>query len=96
MIEAGADPEAWDRGSCSNQLMSKRRHFRRNRRLRADSPNCPEDIAPAAAAEIQPWQAVRPEKIERARELIRDENYPSKEILESVADLLANGLDNGK
>ena len=81
--------------------MSKRRHFR-NRRLRADSPNCTEDscsdgaLAGDAAGEVQPWQEVRPEKIERARELIRDESYPSKEILESVADLLANGLDKGK
>ena len=82
--------------------MSKRRHFRTNRRLRADSPNCAEGSCPDgalagdAAGEVQPWQEVRPEKIDRARELIRDESYPSKEILESVADLLANGLHKGK
>jgi hypothetical protein len=37
----------------------------------------------------KPWNEVRKEKLERARRLLQDAHYPSEEVVESVADLLA-------
>ena len=37
-------------------------------------------------------QEVRPEKVARARRLVQDENYPQREVIESVAELLARHL----
>jgi hypothetical protein len=85
----------------SIQLMSKHRRYNTNRRTREDSNDSAEETSstPGLAEEMtngdQPWQAMRPEKVERARKLIQDENYPSIQILGSVADLLAKRLDSG-
>jgi hypothetical protein len=38
------------------------------------------------------WQESRPEKVQRARRLIEDKGYPSKEVLQTVADLLSKKL----
>ncbi len=35
------------------------------------------------------WQAIRPAKVARAKELVKDPNYPSAKVLRSVARLLA-------
>jgi hypothetical protein len=84
------------------QFMSKRRHYKTNSRFREDPHNSPEETSstPALPEEVadgsQPWQAVRPDKVERARKLVQDPNYPSIQILESIADLLAKRLDSGQ
>lgn len=44
----------------------------------------------------QPWQAARPEAVARARQLIQDKNYPSKEVMDSVAELLVKKLKPSK
>ena len=45
---------------------------------------------------IKPWHATRTEKVVQARRLIQDKNYPSKEILDSVANLMAKKLKRSK
>jgi len=42
------------------------------------------------------WDATRAEKVAHARRMLQDKNYPSKEILDSVADLLAKKLKPSK
>jgi hypothetical protein len=42
-----------------------------------------------------PWQSVRPSKVERARQLLKDPTYPSKKTLRAVGELLARNLDPG-
>ncbi len=41
---------------------------------------------------LRPWESVRASKVQRARELLKDPGYPSKKVLEGVADVLAEGL----
>ena len=38
------------------------------------------------------WNNVRPEKVARAKKLIRRKSYPSKKVLDSLANLLARHL----
>jgi len=52
-----------------------------------------EDLAALAAAGEDSEQASSSEKVARAKKLIADPSYPSKEVLNSVAGLLANHLD---
>lgn len=40
----------------------------------------------------QPWKSVRPAKVAKGKLLVRDKNYPPREVIESVAGLLANHL----
>jgi hypothetical protein len=51
-----------------------------------------EELA-ARVAETVPAPASRSEKVARAKRLIADPDYPSKEVLGSVAGLLARHLD---
>jgi hypothetical protein len=37
---------------------------------------------------------IRPDKVQRARELLKDPNYPGPEILEEIGELLAAEWDN--
>lgn len=41
----------------------------------------------------RPWQAIRPEKVARGRELAADPDYPSAEVMTKVAQLLARHLE---
>ena len=41
----------------------------------------------------QPWKSVRRAKIAKAKVLIRDDSYPSKQVMESVAELLAKHME---
>ena len=41
----------------------------------------------------KPWQENRPSKVARAKKLLRDPSYPTPEIMQSVADLLARKLE---
>ena len=56
-------------------------------------PNKPTTTLPPAndhaSSEEKPWEALRKEKVARAKKLLRDANYPSPEVIRSVADLLA-------
>lgn len=52
---------------------------------------------PAETGELEPetslgWKSVRPAKVERARKLIRDRDYPQPEVLDAVANLLAGAM----
>ena len=40
-----------------------------------------------------PMDSIRPEKVERARRLVADPDYPPKEVTEAVARLLARNMD---
>jgi len=44
------------------------------------------------SATEKPWQTVRAEKVARARQLLQDKCYPSRQVLESVGQLIAKGL----
>ena len=44
----------------------------------------------------KPWQSVRKTKVERARKLVKDPDYPTKQVTNAVADLLARHLDKLK
>ena len=53
-------------------------------------------IPPPSSPEIESgesWQSIRPVKVARARKLVANPDYPSKAVLESVANLLADKLD---
>ncbi len=41
---------------------------------------------------LRPWESVRASKVQRARDLLKDPGYPSKKVLEGVADVLTKGL----
>jgi hypothetical protein len=43
----------------------------------------------SAPSEEKPWDEVRKLKVARAKKLLQDANYPSPEVIRSVADLLA-------
>lgn len=57
-----------------------------------DAASTLEEVAAAALEREDLAPAVRAEKVARARDLVADPNYPSKEILQSVAGLLADRL----
>lgn len=44
----------------------------------------------------RPWQEVRNKKVARAKKLLRDANYPSPEVVRSVAGLLARNWHKTK
>ena len=57
-----------------------------------ESASSLEDLAALAAAEDSA-QASSSEKVARAKKLIADPGYPPKEVLNSIAGLLADHLD---
>lgn len=86
--------------------MANRRNFRRHRGLseQVDSSAIEsdsiemndagslEDVAAAALQREDIAPSVRSDKVARARELIASADYPPKEVLQSVASLLATHL----
>jgi len=69
-----------------------RREQRSNSKPPPPSPQKnPEEREPAG----KPWLAVRPAKMERARKLLRDPNYPNGKTIDAVARLLAKHLRPG-
>jgi hypothetical protein len=52
----------------------------------------PEERPAGSAA----WQSVRPSKVKRARELVKDPSYPSEQVIESIADLIAHKFSEEK
>jgi hypothetical protein len=66
----------------------RRREPRPNHKLPPPKKKNPEEREPAG----KPWLSVRPAKVERARKLIRDPNYPDSKTIDSVARLLAKHL----
>ncbi len=86
--------------------MANRRNFRRHRGLSdnivgssidpetptSDATETLEEIAAAALQRDDVAPAVRAEKVARARALIDNPDYPPKEVLQSVAGLLADHL----
>ena len=53
----------------------------------------PDDRPPKGEPE---WKSIRAAKVARARKLVADANYPSKKVMQAVADLLARKLGGGK
>lgn len=47
---------------------------------------------PASAKALETESAVRQDKIKRAKRLLQNAHYPTDEVIESVADLLARNL----
>ena len=85
--------------------MANTRNFRRRRGLGVGLPDVvaaiesKEDssrIPIPQTSEVESdetWHSTRPAKVARARKLAADPDYPSKEVLDSVAELLADKLD---
>jgi hypothetical protein len=67
----------------------EKEHTMKRRRKRAESSS---ERVPSA----RPWNATRAEKVAHARRVIQDKNYPSREILDSIAHLLAKKLKSPK
>src|SRR6476646_1301045 len=96
------------RGSAARRMgkfMAKRRHFSRTQRGLGDDSSgsahtlIPDESFALAATEEEvlsdpPWNSVRSEKVRRARELVQDRDYPSPDVLHSVAGLLAQHLSD--
>ena len=40
----------------------------------------------------RPWKGVRPAEVTKAKRLVRDRGYPSRQVMESVAALLADHM----
>ena len=84
--------------------MAERRNFKTRRRLGEASSSFAEQGIPArrqAALALTEetrgrpsWRDARPEKVAKARRLVQDKSYPSRQVLESVADLLAEHLQS--
>ena len=53
----------------------------------------PDDRPPEGEPE---WKSIRAAKVARARKLVADPNYPSKKVMQAVADLLASKLGSVK
>lgn len=47
-------------------------------------------------AKPHPNKGVRPAKVARARKLLADPNYPSKQVMQAVAEVLARKLGEGE
>jgi len=60
---------------------------RRRKRVEASGEGVPSS---------KPWDVTRAEKVAHARRVVQEKGYPSKEILDSVADLLAKKLKPSK
>ena len=41
----------------------------------------------------QPWKNVRQAEVVRAKALVRDESYPSRKVIDKVAELLAEHME---
>jgi hypothetical protein len=86
--------------------MARSRYFSRTQRTLGDTPELsPESalvaVVPAVAFEPEvtltpEWSSVRSARIERARRLVQNPDYPSSDVLRSVAGLLARHLAEGK
>ncbi|MEY2408693.1 MAG: hypothetical protein QOF48_1363 [Verrucomicrobiota bacterium] len=63
-----------------------------SRRGKGGAPKPASGGSPERHPPGRPWQSVRPDKIERARKLIRDPNYPGPKVVNAVARLLAKHL----
>ena len=53
-------------------------------------PHSNKDDRPPAGAPA--WKSVRPAQVARARKLLAAPDYPSKKVMQAVADLLARKL----
>jgi len=84
--------------------MGNRRNIR-GRRIQEEHPSgeadrfevesrLPAEKSPATSSCEHLDPEVRPEKVARGRRLVRDEKYPPKEVIDSVAELLARHLDS--
>lgn len=49
-----------------------------------------------AAKRPSAWQQVRPAKVAKAKQLLKNKQYPPPEVLNSVAHLLARNLRSGE
>ena len=85
--------------------MGNRRNFKIRQSVRENSPDTADGFElqdhPPGARPLEETRgdkfsaSVRLEKVALARRLAQDENYPSKEIIDSVAGLLAKHLQPG-
>jgi hypothetical protein len=85
--------------------MANRRSLRRRQSVGEDSLNTTTDFQrgsrltpPPPSEETHDGKdsaSIRPEKVSRGKELVRDENYPPREVIDSVATLLAKHLQRG-
>ena len=61
--------------------------------LRMKRPASKAKASPETPCGPAPWQSIRKARVARAKALVKDKNYPSKEVLKSMAELLAKHLD---
>jgi hypothetical protein len=61
--------------------------------MRSKPKSSREDRPPQGEPE---WKSIRAAEVARARKLVADPNYPPKQVMEAVADLLARKLGEGK
>ena len=61
--------------------------------MRSKPKSSRDDRPPQGAPE---WKSIRAAKVARARKLVADPDYPPKQVLAAVADLLARKLGAGK
>ena len=90
-------------GMKSRWVMGNRRNTRMGRSAGRDSGRTADvdadrherigTISSEAAPAGQPWKGVRPAKIAKAKALLRQDDYPPRQVLESVAELLAEHLE---
>jgi hypothetical protein len=89
------------------KFMARSRHYNRAGRGLEQSPAALPNVSdPDAVPEIplpdvelsgdQPWGYVRTGKVRRARQLVQDRNYPTPDVVRSVAALLAKHLSPGE
>jgi hypothetical protein len=66
-----------------------------NRKREAGAPTGKAPTARLQRAAPKEWQEVRPAKVAQGKKLAQDPNYPSRAVVESVADLLARHWKRG-
>ena len=52
-----------------------------------------ETSSPERGPHGKPWKGVRSAKVARAKVLVRDDSYPSTQVMNSVAELLAKHME---
>ena len=73
---------------------AQRKTSQRSNKKTTKSPS--KKLEDSEGKETKPWEEVRRDKVARAKKLLEDANYPSPEVIRSVAGLLARDWDKRK
>jgi len=56
------------------------------------APAAQDDASQEQSRGAAPWESIRRDQVAKGRRLVRDKLYPSKQVVQSIAELLADHL----